>query len=531
MKHSKAVLGTALWLCLTLTSRAAVPQLINYQGLLKNNLDVPVPNGSYSVVFTIYDAPAAGTNLWSETQSVTTSSGLFTVQLGIGPIPLVNSIFNDTTRYLGIKVGTDPEMTPRDRLETVPYSYRTSTVDGASGGTIGSNVGIGTSPSAAKLTIENSTGTGIYSSSTSGTGVEGNGISWGLYGYSPSGTGVVGASSGYGVVGNGGNYGVYGTTVLGTGVYGGSSTGPGMVAFGGTNGIYASGGTNGVEANSPNGNGVYANGGFIGVDATGSARGVSAFSGSGVAVYGQSSSSTAMYAFSSSGFGVQATGGPNGVVAYAINAGGAAVYGDNVSSDDYGGYFVGNDVVTGTLFKGGLAFKIDHPLDPSNKYLNHSGVESPDMKNIYDGVVTTDAQGNASVTLPDWFETLNKGFRYQLTVIGDFAQAVISEEIAGNQFSIKTDKSNVKVSWQVTGIRQDAYANAHRIPLEEKKTGREFGKYLHPIEHGVSETLGMQYEMTQKLKADRKQQEEQQAKIEAERKLQEEQRPQIPPKH
>ena len=147
--------------------------------------------------------------------------------------------------------------------------------------------------------------------------------------------------------------------------------------------------------------------------------------------------------------------------------------------------YLGGDVtVTGTLSKGGGSFKIDHPLDPENKCLYHSFVESPDMKNVYDGNVTTDSNGVAVVTLPDWFEALNRDFRYQLTVIGTFAQAVVAEEIKANRFRIRTDKPNVKVSWQVTGIRQDAFANAHRIPVEEDKSVEERGKYLHPEAFG-----------------------------------------------
>ena len=102
------------------------------------------------------------------------------------------------------------------------------------------------------------------------------------------------------------------------------------------------------------------------------------------------------------------------------------------------------------------------------------------MKNIYDGTVTTDSGGNAVITLPDWFEALNRDFRYQLTVIGTFAQAIVAEKIKRNHFTIKTSMPNVEVSWQVTGIRQDAYANMHRIPVEETKPGRERGTYLHP---------------------------------------------------
>jgi hypothetical protein len=125
-------------------------------------------------------------------------------------------------------------------------------------------------------------------------------------------------------------------------------------------------------------------------------------------------------------------------------------------------------------------FKIDHPLDPANKYLNHTSVESPDMKNIYDGIVTTDATGLATVVLPEYFQALNQDFRYQLTVMGTFAQAIVKAEIAGNRFTIQTDKPNVKVSWQVTGIRHDAYAKAYPIPVEEDKPPSERGRYLFP---------------------------------------------------
>jgi len=157
-----------------------------------------------------------------------------------------------------------------------------------------------------------------------------------------------------------------------------------------------------------------------------------------------------------------------------------------VSTGGFAGFFGGDVNVTGNLSKGGGSFKIDHPLDPANKYLYHSFVESPDMMNIYNGNVITDAQGNAVVRLPDWFETLNRDFRYQLTVIGQFAQAIVAGEIANRQFSIKTDKPSVKVSWQVTGIRQDAWANAHRIPVEELKPEKERGLYLHPELFGAA---------------------------------------------
>jgi hypothetical protein len=191
-----------------------------------------------------------------------------------------------------------------------------------------------------------------------------------------------------------------------------------------------------------------------------------------------------------------------GVLGFEIGAGdtGYGVYG--LSVHGIAGRFDGNVDVTGNLSKGGGSFKIDHPLDPANKYLYHSFVESPDMMNIYNGNISTDAKGEAVVKLPDWFEALNKDFRYQLTPIGQFAQVIVGEEVKGNRFTIKSDKPNVKVSWQVTGIRKDAYAEAHRIPVEEAKEGDEKGKYLYPEELGQPESKGIEYERIQRLRAD-----------------------------
>lgn len=158
-----------------------------------------------------------------------------------------------------------------------------------------------------------------------------------------------------------------------------------------------------------------------------------------------------------------------------------------------------NAQVVGSLSKGAGSFKIDHPLDPENKYLYHSFVESPDMMNIYNGNITTDASGKATVTLPDYFEALNMEFRYQLTIIGQtFAQAIISKEIVNNQFEIATNQPNIKVSWQVTGIRHDAYAEKNRIPTVELKKADEVGKYLHPTVFGKDKSLQVGYIDTDK---------------------------------
>jgi len=96
------------------------------------------------------------------------------------------------------------------------------------------------------------------------------------------------------------------------------------------------------------------------------------------------------------------------------------------------------------------------PPDSANKYLCHSFVESADMVNIYNGNVVTDQRGFAYVELPGHFEVLNRNFGYQLTVVGQFAQAIVLRKVRNHHFVIKTDKPRVEVSWQVAGIRHAA---------------------------------------------------------------------------
>ena len=156
----------------------------------------------------------------------------------------------------------------------------------------------------------------------------------------------------------------------------------------------------------------------------------------------------------------------------------AAVRGQ--SANGFAGLFAGRVRVTGFLQKAGGGFTVDHPTDPENKYLSHSFVESPEMLNVYSGTVTTNRDGTARVKLPAYFEALNRDFRYQLTVIGKFARAMVSEEIRNNQFAIRTDPGRVKVCWQVTGVRKDAWAEANRVEVEERKPKAERGRYLHP---------------------------------------------------
>jgi hypothetical protein len=180
-----------------------------------------------------------------------------------------------------------------------------------------------------------------------------------------------------------------------------------------------------------------------------------------------------LFAIGALGVGAGNDGG-RGIVAVPGAGAGGAIAG-------LAGEFLGDVEISGNLSKGGGSFKIDHPLDPENKYLYHSFVESPDMKNIYDGIAKLDSNGEAIVELPEWFGALNRDFRYLLTAIGAPAPTLyVAEEVAGNRFKIAGGTPGMKISWQLTGIRKDAYADKHRIPVEENKPDRERGSYLHP---------------------------------------------------
>jgi hypothetical protein len=362
------------------------------------------------------------------------------------------------------------------------------------------NTGVaGQSASGYGVYAASNTGYGLYASSTNGNAavyaVSDGAAAIAVIGQASDGTGVAGYSTTYA--------GVYGSSDTASGAMGQSSSGPGVSGGSstgyGVHGITTAGTVNraGVygEADAAGGNGVMgeANNGTT-------SNGVLGKSTGGYGVRGQSTGGYGIAGESSTGYGVHGsnTGGVTtaGVRGISTGSGGNGVIGEaNIGSNAYGvwgksangyaGYFSGNVHVQGTLSKSAGSFKIDHPLDPANKYLSHSFVESPDMMNIYNGNVTTDAKGEAVVTMPTWFEALNNDFRYQLTVMGDqFAQARISGKMKDNRFTIKTDKPNIEVSWQVTGIRHDPYAEQYRIPVEQDKPSNERGYYLEPELYG-----------------------------------------------
>ena len=330
-------------------------------------------------------------------------------------------------------------------------------------GVIGRSVGYGYSNSKIGVLGESDSGVGVEGFSSSGVGMWGSSYSGlAVIGISYTGAAVMGSSNS--------NFGVWGGSLDYIGVSGASDT------------------STGVDGISRSGDGVV--GQSLGIKT----YGVRGRCDNGYGVYGGSKIGYGVVGFSNSGYGVM-----------------------GFTHSGYAAYLGGNVVITGNLQKGGGSFKIDHPLDPANKYLHHSFVESPDMKNVYDGTVILDNKGEAEIELPDWFNALNKDYRYQLTAIGaPGPNLYIAEEISdtstttnyssdssssnqnnnnnsndSSNFKIAGGTSGMKVSWQVTGIRKDPWANANRIRVEEDKPAKERGYYIYPDLYGQPEEKGI----------------------------------------
>lgn len=309
------------------------------------------------------------------------------------------------------------------------------------------------------------------------TGVVGSGDA--LVGQSNSGVGVFGtAITGtaglYGVLGSGDpvySYGVYGendNTTGGRGIYG-YTKGASAIAIqgyapgGNAAGVAGSSGTFGTQAH------IWVGKTPLGVVGDSSSIGVLATSDPGIGLVAANDNSSYY-------------------VAYLENNGGGPVF----DAQSLHGYVFedafGDLTASGAIVGAVKSFKLDHPLDPANKYLYHASIESSEMKNLYDGVALLDAAGSATISLPDWFEAVNGDFRYQLTAIGAPAPNLhVAQEVSNGQFTIAGGQPGMKVSWQVTGVRHDAYANAHPLQVTVDKPESERGYYIHPELYGASQ--------------------------------------------
>lgn len=521
---------------------STVPRLVTFNGVMTSGDGKP-QSGSVSVTFSLYESQQGGAPVWSETQTVTADDlGNYSVVLGSTLADgLPADLFSTgQPRWLGVLPKLDGVAEyPRVLLVSIPYALKAADADTLGGKPASAYVlasPASDSGSSANSGSATSSTVGTSSNGTSPQSVQGNLTGIGKTNYIPIWTSsanlsnsnlfqapskfvgvnttapqaqfesvttskwaIIGEASGTttgttGVLGVGqsttaANVGVQGVTHSATGVgadfQNTSATGGDILHAEGAGGVRVMTVNAGLDSSgTPLLNLVppFVNSASDGVVALGGGPGYSTI-GNGGAFYGGVGGD-----FISPGFGVVAIGGYSDDSLTVSGDGLLAGPGPGCCGGGTGsaGIFDGDVNVYGTLTKSGGSFKIDHPLDPANKYLSHSFVESPDMMNIYNGVAVLDSNGKAVVQLPQWFEALNRDYRYQLTAIGAPAPNLhIAREVANHQFSIGGGSAGLKVSWQITGIRQDAWANAHRIPVEANKPAAERGHYIHPELYGA----------------------------------------------
>ena len=515
-----------------------------FQGYVADSGTGEPVNASYTVVARIYDADAGGATVWGpETHAATPiNDGWFSVELGsiVSPLPA----FDDPPYYLQLWIDGEV-LAPRLKLASVPSAFQSCAADdgdddwvisGSDVCRMSGSVGIGTASPGARLEVAagseycakfESSGTGsvftVRGFNTAGTAaafysrmtpylIPANATA--LFACAENGADAAfmrGSGTGRGMLATSQETG----TALESHAYGTGRSG----YFHGGSGVEIDGRLS-VENSAFHGLSVtsdYASGNASVINAEFTAsgsyhadavRGVCVpaqdYGYGGYFIGGYTGVTGRVYPTGSNTYygvyGIALGGSGSNVGVYGRGDGDYLAYGVYGISDYYAGYFSGHVRVTGWLTKGGGAFQIDHPLDPANKYLYHSFVESPDMMNVYNGNVVLDGAGEAWIEMPEWFEVLNRDFRYQLTCIGGFAPVYVAEKMSGGRFGIAGGEPGMEVSWQVTGIRQDRFAEENRIPVEEMKPPHERGTYLHPEVFGLPETKSVDYEMRSKDK-------------------------------
>ena len=481
-----------------------VPQLINFQA----NID-GLEESSAAVIFEIYDAPTNGVRLWFEVySSLPVTNGRIQALLGSqSDSPLSPAIFQDGDRYIQITVNGEV-LNPRTQLTSVAYAMRAAVADSLSISTpvvtsfndlsgdvsISAGENIVITPDGQNLRIDATavTTSGGVSSLNSLTGPvaleEGANVT-----ITPSGQNLIIDSQGDGV-------GVASLNSLSGSISLLEGNNIDIVTEGQNLRISASssvgvgpeltlGPAGSLEIKTESNNDAITMGDFFNIG--GSITAHTSNGGMGAQIWGiltgdDSETGDPLRGGSLATF-KEAGGGNDGTVWIRSNGfsetnawGVMSIRNSSGNNSIFMNGKDGNLSITGNLAKGSGSFKIDHPLDPTNKYLSHSFVESPDMMNVYNGNILLDEAGEAWVELPEWFESLNTDFRYQLTCVGGYAPVYIAEKIEDNKFKIAGGIEGLEISWQVTGIRNDPYAKLNRIQVEEEKEDHERGTYMHP---------------------------------------------------
>jgi hypothetical protein len=350
----------------------------------------------------------------------------------------------------------------------------------AAGGSNGSGVaGFGQGSGAGVIATGGSNGDGgsFTGKGPNGVGVYGLGPADGVYGVSNNTDGVHGMTTANTYSGM---YGVDDSPAGGNGAWLQSAHGNGIQAYAGTGPI-----------DKPGGIGILTIGGPGGPPSPCNCSGTTG--GSGLVVQGGQGGPPPDGGFpGNGGVGIEATAGV-GVPGTTTHAGNAGLFHGNVTVTRAPDSSGGNLGVMGSLkVLGTKNFVIDDPLDPANKVLVHAADESPQAENVYNGDVTTDARGYATVSLPPYFDAVNADPRYQLTAIGSFAQPIVWHKERHNRFVIRTSKPRVEVSWQVSALRNDpTIRRLGQGAAEQLKPRSQRGRYLDPAAYGMPASLGV----------------------------------------
>lgn len=276
-----------------------------------------------------------------------------------------------------------------------------------------------------------------------------------------------------------------------------------------TGGVFGASAANGIRGVTTDTTGGFAGGSFKANNGT--SYGIyslnSAISGDAYAGYFRSASSTGTAIYGSADsfdligtrFGVQGyarTGiinnGSAGVrgtvqtdfIGATLNAGVIGVYQGIPQPMAYGVFATGDSGASGLK-----TFLIDMPSDPENRLLRHYSAEGAEPLLIYSGTAVLDASGTATVSLPSYWSTINKDPRYQLTAVGAAMPNLhVAMEVKNNQFRIAGGVAKMKVTWTVTGTRNDPYVRQAGIQDIAEKPASMRGKYFHPSLYGQPES-------------------------------------------
>jgi len=474
----RSIIALFTFMLLSAATMAQAPQEFKYQAVARDAAGSPLASANIAVKASILDN---GTSVYSERQTATTNTfGLFNLSIGTGTV--LSGTFNTinwSTGNKSIKLevdfsgGTNYVTMGTAPLESVPYALYSQNPgptgpqgpQGPAGqnGQNGQNGATGPQGPAGSANINGTTNYVVkFTGATTGgnSQIFDNGTQVAIGTTTPLGTTQTDVRSHH-------RFGGYFNTDSASGT-------AGAIRGEFVGGAYDGAGNEGLSV----GHDGFGIGGF--------------FASNNVGTFGYAQGSTAITTSTIGTYGLSVGALSQRIGAYGeadsgtVNVGVWGTTSGIAGATNYAGYFSGDVNVTGTLSKAAGTFRIDHPQDPANKYLIHSFVESPDMMNVYNGNITTDGNGDANVELPSYFEAENIDFKYQLTVIGQFSQAIVAEKVSNNHFKIKTDKPNVEVSWQVTGVRNDAYAQKHRIIPVVMKEGDAKGKYLSAESYGLS---------------------------------------------